>query len=174
MSQPGQAKWSTAPPAGMMGTAINTRRPPIHTMAQGHTPPAPPPPPPPTLTPCFSQPFPRQLFLPGEPFQRLPPHTNLSTDAPTISAHTASHSYSFTHTIAKTQPRDFKQLPHTSRSPATPPHGFNPTAQLPHDFVQTPEHWDNRQVFGLNLTRHMRHIQPTAHSAHNRTAGLPH
>ena len=72
MSQPGQARWNTAPPTGMMGTAINTRRLPTHTMAQGHTPPAPPPPPPPTLTPCFPQTLPRQLFPPGGPFQRSP------------------------------------------------------------------------------------------------------
>ena len=51
-----------------------------------------------------------------------PPHTNLSADAPTIPAHTAphysshSHSFTLTHTIAKTQPRDVKQLPHNSHA----------------------------------------------------------
>ena len=174
MSQPGQARWSTAPPTGTMGTAINIRRPPTHTVAQGHTPPAPPPPPPPTLTPCFSQPFPRQLFPPGDPFQRLPTlPTPTFPPMPPPSQPTPHHTTAHTATASPSHtpsPRHSHATLNNSPTPATPPHGFNPTAQLPHDFVQTPEHWDNQQAFGLNLPRH---IQSTAHSAHNRTAGLP-
>ena len=102
---------------------------------------------------------------PHQPFHRCP----------TIPAHTASHhgshnhSFTITHTHTPS-PRHNYATSNNSPATATPPHGFNPTAQLPHDFVQTPEHWDNRQVFGLNLPRH---IQSTAHSTHNRTAGLP-
>ena len=172
MSQPGQARWNTAPPTGMMGTAINTRRLPTHTMAQGHTPPAPPPPPPPTLTPCFPQTLPRQLFPPGGPFQRSPTlPTPTFPPMPPPSQPTPHHTPAHTATVSPPHtPSPRHRHSHATLSnsptPATPPHGFNLTAQLPHDFVQTPEHWDNRQVFGLNLPRH---IQPTAHSAHNRT-----
>ena len=122
MSQPGQARWSAAPPTGMMGTAINTRRPPIHSMAQGHTTPVPPPPPPPTLNPYFSQPYPR-TFPTRRTFATTThlPHTNLSTDAPPsqptphhTTAHTTTaspshtHTHTHTHTIAKTQLCDIK------------------------------------------------------------------
>ena len=87
------------------------------------------------------------------PSQPTPHHTP---------AHTATVS-----PLHTPSPRHSHATLSNSPTPATPPHGLNLTAQLPH-VVQTPGHWDNRQV--LNLPRH---IQPTAHSAHNRTAGLP-
>ena len=92
---------------------------------------------------------------------------------PPPSQPTSNHTPAHTATVPPPHtppPRHSHATLSSSPTPATPPHGLNLTAQLPRDFVQTPEHWDNRQVFGLNLPRH---IQPTAHSAHNRTAGLP-
>ena len=125
----------------------------------------------PTSTTSYAQPL---LFPPGEPLQRLPalptptfpPMPRPSQPAPHhTTAHAATASPSHT-----PSPRHNHATSNNSPTTTTPPHGFNPTAQLPHDFVRTPEHWDNGQVFGLNLPRH---IQPTAHSTRNRTAGLP-
>ena len=56
----------------------------------------------------------------------------------------------------------------TTTTPTSP--AANTGNQIPHDFVQTAEHWDNRQVFGLNLPRC---IQATPHAIQNKTAGLP-
>ena len=52
---------------------------------------------------------------------------------------------------------------HTTSMPGTQ----TASTQLPHDFVQTAEHWDNRQVFGLAEPAPVRTSHTTHHSEQN-------
>ena len=96
-----------------------------------------------------------------------------TTTSPTASLH-ASTNNPTPPKASITAPSFAVPPPHTQKSPT----GMTPASdlvhsvpsQLPYDFVQTTEHWDNRQVLGLNLPRY---IQTNPHTIQNRTAGLP-
>jgi len=183
MYRPAQTHWAPTSPTGMMGTSINTAQrtrrpgitsppfppppgPPTTTLfptiptpatwgttainGGSHTQPTFPPPPPPPQTPSPSPP-PRYPASPATP--PPPAHHPLS---PTVCTRSASPAHTPTHSTQT-------HIAHTDIPPAT-------TTQIPQEFVQTPDLWDNRQLFGLNLPRY---IQATPHSVQNKTAGLP-
>ena len=180
MLQQQRPRWHMTPPSRVMGTSINHTR-------QQHNPQLPPPPPkPPQPQTQFSQ----QTTIPTQQpnaFTFPPPPPTIPADttggvhreSPTTAAtgHNApasteqSRSYA-AHRAIEAQPPATALPHHPPTTTRTPPQNAwtSPYPQIPHDFVQTPDMWDNRQVFGLNLPRY---IQTTPHSTNNHTQAYP-
>ena len=153
MSQQGQpphSMWNRTPPIGMLGYAplLGTTTPtpnPLHTMTSPHPP----------------------IHYTTHPLRSQLPRPN------THSTNHQQHTHSHCHSTVRHQ----HQQQHNSRSnhqlyvPQHNPsnHTREAPPQIPKDFVQTTDLWDNRKIFSLTLPRY---VQSTPYGTQHKTAGL--